>query len=108
MPPIRMRSQQLIRLLERKKIQHQLPHLTPPSNLLVQDTRVRRRQHAIRAIRQIAQHIDDVVAEPLEAEAVAEDVQVEKRVVGWFTVFEGEGREGPGVEPGDEQLEGFD
>lgn len=89
MPAIQMGSQQLIRLLERKQIQHQLPDLRIVADGVVQNTRVRRREHAVGAVRQLRHMVDDVVAQALEAQPVGEHVEVQQRVVGGLPVLEG-------------------
>ena len=107
MPVIRVGSQQFIRLLEGKEIEHQFPQLTPLVDVVVQDPRVGRRQHAIRLVGEIGHHVHDVVPEGLEAEAVGEDVEMEEGVVCGFSVLERRG-DGRGVEPCDEEFEGGD
>jgi hypothetical protein len=99
-PVICVCLQQPIRLFKSKQIQHKSSQTAAFSDLVVQNARVGRREHAICCICEIGNHVDHSVAQAFEAEAVREDVDVQERVVGGFAVFVRRG-EGGGVEPGD-------
>lgn len=108
MPAVRVRIEQLVRLLEGEEIEDQVPDLGTVGDVLaVQDAGIRRREDRVRGVGQIAHQVHDVVPQAFERKPVAEDVEVEEAVVGRFAVFEGWGVEHAVVEPADEEGEVF-
>lgn len=104
MPPIAVALEEAISLLEGKEVEDEGAKGRRVANLLVENARVGWCEDAVCAVGQFADDVNDCVSCGFEAEAVGEGVDVQQRVVGGPSIFEGRG-EYRGVEPGDEELE---
>jgi hypothetical protein len=106
-PLIRMRRDEIIRLLERKQVEDEAAHGRRVADGFVEDVRVAGRGHAVCALGQVGDAVDDGVAHGLDGEPVREAVDVQQREGGGLAVLEEElGRfEALGIEPEDDVLE---
>lgn len=106
-PTILMRLDQLIRLLPREQVHHQLPQAAPlPDPFLAEDgPRVVGRGHAVGAVRHPGHHVDDAVLAALDLQLVRQQPQPDQPEVGRVVAVELLVVERAGVDPLHEVLE---